>query len=85
MRVARDCGFESRLNHPFAGGHIVEHHGSPARGVHAIQVEIDRVQYLDSTLSAPGPGFDRCADLLKRLAQELGEALLNRRFATAAE
>ncbi|HWJ58695.1 MAG TPA: N-formylglutamate amidohydrolase [Sphingomicrobium sp.] len=85
MRIAHQSGFESRLNHPFAGGHVVERHGSPARGVHAIQVEIDRSQYLDSTLTAPGPGFDRCAQLLMRLALDLGEAVLHRQFATAAE
>ena len=36
-------------------------------------------------LKAPGAGFDRVAALIEGLAVELGEALLGRRFATAAE
>ena len=85
IRIAEACGFAARLNHPFSGGHVVERHGIPARGVHAIQVEIDRSFYLDSALAGPGSGFDRTARLLERLAVGLGEALLQRRFATAAE
>ena len=34
---------------------------------------------------APGTGFDKVAALIERLAVELGEALLGRQFATAAE
>jgi N-formylglutamate amidohydrolase len=85
LEVARRCGFEARLNEPFAGGHVIERHGRPARGVHALQIEIDRRAYLDSTLGEPGPGFDQAACLIEALATSLGEALLGRQFATAAE
>lgn len=85
IRVARLAGFASRLNAPFAGGHIVERHGQPGRGVHALQVEVDRSCYLDSKLAEPGPGFDRVAVLLEKLVLELGEALLRGQFAAAAE
>ena len=58
----------------------------PARGVHALQIEIDRRFYLDPTSRAPGPGFDRVAALLiEALAVGLGELLLGQQFATAAE
>lgn len=85
IRIAENAGFAARLNHPFSGGHVVERHGAPMRGVHAIQVEIDRACYLDAALAQPGPGFDRAARLIERLAVGLGETLLQRRFATAAE
>ena len=85
VRVARLAGFASGLNDPFAGGHIIERHGQPGRGVHALQVEIDRSCYLDQRLDQPGPGFDRVAKLLEKLAVDLGEALLRGQFATAAE
>ena len=49
-------GFEAGLNDPFAGGHVIERHAAPARGVHALQIEIDRRCYLDATLKSPGPG-----------------------------
>lgn len=85
QRLARELGFEAGLNDPFAGGHVVERHGAPARGVHAIQVEIDRASYLDHKLDGPGPGFDRIAGLMEKLAVGMGEAVLARRYATAAE
>jgi len=85
MRIAEDCGFAAGLNDPFAGGHIVERHSSPARGVHALQVEIDRSLYLDLPQAIAGPGFDWVAGLIDALALRLGEALLGRQFATAAE
>jgi N-formylglutamate amidohydrolase len=85
IEIARSCGFEARLNDPFAGGHVIDRHARPARQVHALQIEIDRRCYLDKGLREPGEGFDRIAAFIDRLAVELGEALLGRSFATAAE
>lgn len=65
-------------NSPYAGNHILDRHGRPARGVHAIQIEIDRTLYLDSALMAPGDGLPAMqallADLAAALTQELGGA-----------
>ena len=85
LAIARRAGFEAGLNEPFAGGHVVERHGDPARNVHALQIEIDRRVYLDPALRAPGPGFDRLARLIEALSVGLGELLLSQQFATAAE
>jgi len=85
MAIAARQGFSAGLNDPFAGGHVIDRHARPARGVHALQLEIDRRCYLGAGLKAPGSGFDRVAALIERLAVELGEALLGRQFATAAE
>jgi N-formylglutamate amidohydrolase len=86
VEIAARAGVAAGLNDPFAGGHVIERHARPARGVHALQVEIDRRCYLDGALAAPGPGFDRVAMLLESLSVELGEALLGRQqLATAAE
>lgn len=85
VKIARDFGFDAAVNVPFAGGHVIERHGAPHRDVHAIQVEVDRRCYLDDKLKEPGPGFDHVASFLERLAVELGEALVGRNLATAAE
>jgi N-formylglutamate amidohydrolase len=85
LRVVRECSFTAGLNDPFAGGHIVERHGDPARNVHALQIELDRRIYLDRALREPGPGFDKAAALIETLAVELGAVLLRQPFATAAE
>ena len=84
MAVAAGHGFDASANDPFAGGHILDRHGSPQSGIHALQVEIDRRAYLDSD-SQPRAGFGRVAALFEALAERLGAALLDRRLAPAAE
>jgi N-formylglutamate amidohydrolase len=85
VAIVRRAGLEAALNDPFAGGHVIERHARPHSGVHALQVEIDRRCYLDSRMRKPGGGFDRIALLIETLALELGQALIGRQFATAAE
>ena len=41
------AGFSVRPNDPYSGGFITRHHGQPARGVHAIQLEMNRDLYMD--------------------------------------
>ena len=61
-RLARealtDVGFETHLNRPYAGGFITEHYGRPFKGVHALQIEINRALYLDEVSLGPTAGFD---------------------------
>jgi N-formylglutamate amidohydrolase len=85
MAIANAHGFDAGLNDPFAGGHVIERHARPAAGIHALQIEIDRRAYLDGGLKKPGRGFDKAAKLIEALAVELGENLLGRQYATAAE
>jgi N-formylglutamate amidohydrolase len=84
-QVAESLGYAACANEPFAGGHVVERHGQPGSGIHALQLEIDRRCYLEEGLREPGEGFDRVSRLIEALAVELGNALLSRQFATAAE
>lgn len=57
-------GYVVTRNKPYAGGYITEHYGSPARGLHAVQIEINRGLYMDEPLYAPNAGFLRLkADL----------------------
>jgi N-formylglutamate amidohydrolase len=62
-RFMRDAigavGYDVQLNRPYAGGYITEHYGRPHRGVHAIQIEINRGLYMDETAIMPNAGFDR--------------------------
>lgn len=84
MRAAARLGFSVARNVPFAGGHIVARHGNPSRGVHAIQVEVDRSCYCERDARTPGPGFGRVMRLFENLCAELGESLA-RRCLDAAE
>jgi N-formylglutamate amidohydrolase len=84
LAIVRECGFDVALNDPFAGGHVIERHGNPRRGIHALQIEIDRRCYLDED-GMPGAGFDRIAALIQDLATGLADRLLARQLPTAAE
>lgn len=85
VQIAQRNGFPAVLNDPFAGGHVIDRHSDPARGIHALQLELDRRSYLDEALRQPGPGFDKAAVLLEELAVGMGRYLLERQLATAAE
>jgi N-formylglutamate amidohydrolase len=85
VKIVASTGFRVGVNDPFAGGYVLRRHGAPERGVHALQVEIDRRFYLADNGREPGPGFANAARLIGELAHRLGHFLLDRRFAAAAE
>lgn len=68
-----DCrGKPVAHNRPYAGGYILETHGAPSRGVHALQLEICRTTYLDARLEQPSARIGPLAKLLAGLVRELG-------------
>jgi N-formylglutamate amidohydrolase len=83
--ATREAGFRAARNAPYAGGHITERHGRPERGVHALQLELDRSLYLAPDLRTTGPGFDRVARLIAAIASALAAAALDPPEAIAAE
>lgn len=84
-QAASDLGFETGVNQPYAGGHVIERHGRPQEQVHALQIEVDRSLYLDETLREPGPGFDGVARLYAALCDAVTAAALGEPTAIAAE
>jgi N-formylglutamate amidohydrolase len=84
LEIASGAGFSAAANDPFAGGQILDRHGSPQEGIHAIQIEVDRSCYLDR-YGRPGGRFNAVAQLIETLAVELGTSLLNHRISAAAE
>jgi N-formylglutamate amidohydrolase len=75
-----------RENSPYAGGHIVERHGAPSRGVHAVQLELDRSLYLDAALDQcdlQGLAFSR--RFLRELISDLQAAAADSALPLAAE
>lgn len=55
--VFHRAGLVVARNTPFAGAYIAQRYGQPSRGMHVIQIEIDRRLYLDEARVAPGPDF----------------------------
>ena len=85
LLVAERHGFKAALNTPYAGGYILERHGQPERGIHALQVEVDRSLYLDTMLNQPAAGIGRCRAFVAELADALADEALGTPLAVAAE
>ncbi|WP_052161371.1 N-formylglutamate amidohydrolase [Hoeflea sp. BAL378] len=53
-----ELGYRVVRNKPYAGGFITEHYGRPARGLHALQIEVNRGLYVDESTLERTAGFD---------------------------
>lgn len=59
-------------NHPFKGGYITRHFGRPEQDVHALQLEMTKVNYMDdSEMSYDEQRAARMAGLLRKCFYEL--------------
>jgi N-formylglutamate amidohydrolase len=61
-------GFAVARNVPYAGGYTTLQHGRPAKGAHALQIEINRALYLNEERIERGPRFSQ---VQKRIAAAL--------------
>jgi N-formylglutamate amidohydrolase len=59
-------------NRPYSGGYVLDRHAAPARGLHAMQLEICRSIYLDKRMAQPATSLAPVARLLSSLVRELG-------------
>jgi N-formylglutamate amidohydrolase len=73
-QTLESMGYVVALNAPYAGGWTTQTYGRPERGVHALQVEIDRGLYLDEARLEPTAGFTRLQHDLERLFDVLAGA-----------
>jgi N-formylglutamate amidohydrolase len=71
--LARERGWSAQHDIPYRGGFTTGHYGQPSRGVHAVQVELNRHLYLDEEHLRRKPGGfeatrEYCAELVRRLS-----------------
>jgi N-formylglutamate amidohydrolase len=85
MAVAGGWGFEAALNHPYPGSYVLERHGRPEKGRHALQIEISRALYLDDAHDQPADGMRSVQDMLCALVSALETELGSGRMLEAAE
>jgi len=69
------AGRSTAHNRPYAGGYVLDRHAAPARGLHALQVEVCRSAYLDQQLNEPGPGLAAVVQVLAGLVRRMAEEL----------
>ena len=68
-----DAGFIVTRNAPFAGAYITQAYGKPAKGQHAVQVEIDRSLYMNEQLIRPNGDFEAVQAALHRVVKEVAQ------------
>lgn len=73
LQAFKSLGFTVKLNKPYAGGFITEHHGNPETAIHAIQIEINRALYMDQITLEKTAGFDDLKSKLKSLTAILAD------------
>ena len=71
--ILRRQGYEVHNNKPYAGGFITEHYGRPGRGLHALQIEVNRSLYMDEGSLQPHSGMARVRNHLRELVAELNQ------------
>jgi len=67
----RELGFTVARNKPYAGGFITEHYGRPDKGIHAVQLEINRGLYMNERTLLPNAGFNAVMDALSEMMDAL--------------
>lgn len=63
------AGFKVGYNWPYVGGRVSEQYGEPAKGHHCVQVELNRVLYMDEVSKK------LCPEMLPKLKEKLSKAL----------
>ncbi|MBV6633030.1 MAG: N-formylglutamate amidohydrolase [Alphaproteobacteria bacterium] len=75
-------GYRVLRNRPYAGGYTTQNYGRPSKGIHALQVEINRALYMDEALIEPMPSVKALSEQLANMVEALGRGYLS---AAAAE
>jgi len=72
-RILKDLGYSATRNNPYAGGFNTEHYGRPNRGLHALQIEINRSLYMNESRLQRGPGLKKLRSDMSKFATELAK------------
>lgn len=73
-RAFRARGLSVARNAPYAGGYTTRRYGKPKRGVHALQIEINRGLYMNEHTISVSSGFE---DLRQTISATIEEILLS--------
>lgn len=74
-RVFRNHGLTVARNAPYAGGYTTRRYGRPKRGIHAIQIEINRGLYMDEQAITRSGGFARLRPVMDAAIIEMVNAI----------
>lgn len=74
VQTLRELDYRVAVNDPYRGGTIVRRIGSPSRGIHSVQVEINRGLYLDERLVEMTAAAARLVASIDHLTRTLAAA-----------
>jgi N-formylglutamate deformylase len=73
ISILEEMGFAAIRNKPYAGGFITEHYGRPSRGLHALQIEVNRSIYVDEVTLEKRPDFSTVAAAVTSFMRQMAE------------
>lgn len=73
IRCLSTMGYSVAYNKPYAGGFITEHYGRPGRGLHSLQIEVNRGLYMNEATYEKNAGFDRLQADIRQFCKTLLE------------
>ncbi|MDC7744867.1 N-formylglutamate amidohydrolase [Rhizobium binxianense] len=73
IAILEEMGFAAIRNKPYAGGFITEHYGRPSRGLHALQIEVNRAIYVDEVTLDKRADFAAVADAVTAFMQQMAD------------
>jgi N-formylglutamate deformylase len=71
--IFEEMGFAAIRNKPYAGGFITEHYGRPSRGLHALQIEVNRSIYVDEITLEKRPDFAQVAAAITSFMRQMAD------------
>lgn len=79
------AGLRVLRNAPFAGAYITQTYGRPSRGLHAVQIEMDRALYMNEREIKPNGNFRGFQKLLAGIMEEIAMMGRGKEISLAAE
>lgn len=77
MDILEGLGFNAVRNKPYAGGFITEHYGRPSRGLHALQVEVNRSLYIDEVTLEKRADFGLMTGAITAFMRQMADHVAN--------
>lgn len=71
MKALSRMGYSVTRNKPYAGGFITENYGRPGKGLHAMQIEINRALYMNEESVEKTEGFEKLKADISSLIRDL--------------
>ncbi|MEM9569886.1 MAG: N-formylglutamate amidohydrolase [Pseudomonadota bacterium] len=70
-RFCRRAGLSVTRNAPYAGGYTTRRYGRPRRGIHVLQIEINRALYMNEVNVEKSAGFVQTREQVCRLIEDI--------------